>query len=56
MKKNEIINTLQTGKQFLTDNYGVVSIALFDSYAKGLENTDSVLILWSSLQSLLTAC
>lgn len=41
MKKNEIINTLQTDKQFLTDNYGVVSIALFGSYAKGLENTDS---------------
>jgi predicted nucleotidyltransferase len=41
MKKNEIISTLQTDKQFLTDTYGVVSIALFGSYAKGLENTDS---------------
>ena len=41
MKKNEIINTLQSDKQFLTDNYGVVSIALFGSYAKGLENKDS---------------
>jgi predicted nucleotidyltransferase len=41
MKKNEIIDTLQTDKQFLNDNYGVVSIALFGSYAKGLENKDS---------------
>ncbi|MBP2282060.1 putative nucleotidyltransferase [Flavobacterium sp. CG_23.5] len=41
MKKEEIINTLQTEKQFLKDNYGVVSIALFGSYAKGLENSDS---------------
>ncbi len=41
MKKNEIINTLQTDKQFLKDNYGVVTIALFGSYAKGLENKDS---------------
>ncbi len=41
MKKDEIINTLQLDKQFLTDNYGVVSIALFGSYAKGLENKDS---------------
>mgnify|MGYP001794818776 CR=1 FL=1 len=41
MKKDEIINTLQTEKQFLEDNYGVVSIALFGSYAKGLENSES---------------
>jgi len=41
MKKNEIINTLQSDKQFLKDNYGVVSIALFGSYAKGIENKDS---------------
>lgn len=41
MKKEEIINTLQTEKQYLKDNYGVVSIALFGSYAKGLENSDS---------------
>jgi predicted nucleotidyltransferase len=41
MKKDEIINTLKTDKQFLQDNYGVVSIALFGSYAKGLENKDS---------------
>jgi len=41
MKKDEIINTLQTDKQFLKDNYGVVSIALFGSYAKGLENSES---------------
>ena len=41
MKKDEIINSLQTDRQFLKDNYGVVSIALFGSYAKGLENPDS---------------
>jgi predicted nucleotidyltransferase len=41
MKKNEIINTLKSDKQFLADNYGVVSIALFGSYSKGLEKTDS---------------
>ena len=41
MKKDEIIDTLKTDKQFLQDNYGVVSIALFGSYAKGIENTES---------------
>jgi predicted nucleotidyltransferase len=41
MKKEEIIDTLKTDKQFLKDNYGVVSIALFGSYAKGMENKDS---------------
>ena len=41
MKKNEIITTLQIDKQFLADNYGVVSIALLGSYSKGLEKKDS---------------
>jgi predicted nucleotidyltransferase len=41
MKKDEIINTLKKDKQFLKDNYGVVTIALFGSYAKGMENRDS---------------
>jgi len=41
MNKNEIINTLQKDKQFLKENYGVVNIALFGSYAKELENRDS---------------
>ncbi|WP_414655148.1 nucleotidyltransferase family protein, partial [Flavobacterium sp. UBA6046] len=41
MKKDEIIDTLQTEKQFLKDNYGVITIALFGSYAKGMENPDS---------------
>jgi uncharacterized protein len=41
MKKDEIINALQTDKQFLKDNYGVVTIALFGSYAKGMENQES---------------
>jgi len=41
MKKDEIINTLQVDKQFLKDNFGVVTIALFGSYAKGVESEDS---------------
>jgi predicted nucleotidyltransferase len=41
MKKDEIIDILQNDKQILKENYGVVSIALFGSYAKGLENKDS---------------
>ncbi|MBF4472085.1 nucleotidyltransferase family protein [Flavobacterium sp. HJJ] len=41
MKKDEIINTLQLDKQFLKENYGVVSIGLFGSYAKGVEKPDS---------------
>lgn len=41
MRKEEIINSLQTDKQYLKDNFGVVSMALFGSYAKGLENADS---------------
>ena len=41
MNKIEIINTLQSDSQFRTDNYGVVSIALFGSYVKGLEKKDS---------------
>jgi uncharacterized protein len=41
MKKDEIINILKIDKHFLKENYGVVSIALFGSYAKGAENKDS---------------
>ena len=41
MKKDEIIDILKTDKQFLKDNYGVETIALFGSYAKGSENADS---------------
>nr|AUN37899.1 nucleotidyltransferase [uncultured bacterium] len=41
MKKDEIINALQSEKQFLKENYGVVSIGLFGSYAKGVEKPDS---------------
>ncbi|UQD56948.1 nucleotidyltransferase family protein [Flavobacterium sp. K5-23] len=41
MKKDEIINVLQKDKQYLKEKYGVVTIALFGSYAKGLENPDS---------------
>lgn len=41
MKKDKIIDTLKIEKQFLKDNFGVVTIALFGSYAKGVENKDS---------------
>ena len=41
MKKNEIIAILKNDKQFLKEKFGVVSIALFGSYAKGLEQSDS---------------
>jgi predicted nucleotidyltransferase len=41
MNKDEIIKALKADKQYLTDNFGVASIALFGSYAKGLENMDS---------------
>ena len=41
MKKEEILNTLKNDKQFLKDNFGVESIALFGSYAKESENIDS---------------
>jgi len=41
MKKDEIINALQSEKLFLRENYGVVSIGLFGSYAKGVEKQDS---------------
>ena len=41
MKKDEIINALKNDKQFLKDNYGVESIALFGSYAKGTNNDNS---------------
>ncbi len=41
MKKDEIIDILKNDMQFLKGNYGVETIALFGSYAKGIENTDS---------------
>ena len=41
MKKDEIVTILRNEKQFLKDNYGVEAIALFGSYAKGLEKLDS---------------
>jgi len=41
MKKDEIINCLQLDKQFLKEKFGVETIALFGSYAKGLENLES---------------
>ena len=41
MKKDEIIDILKSDKQFLKDNFGVETIALFGSYAKGLENSES---------------
>ena len=41
MKKEKIIDALIKERQFLKENYGVDRIALFGSYAKGLENQDS---------------
>jgi predicted nucleotidyltransferase len=41
MKKDEIIDTLQTEKQFLKDNFGAVTIGLLGSYARRQENVDS---------------
>ena len=41
MRKEEIIATLQKDRQHLKDAFGVESIALFGSYAKGIENSDS---------------
>ena len=41
MNKEQIIATLQSEKPFLKQNFGVESIALFGSYAKGIENIDS---------------
>ena len=41
MKKDEIVTILRNEKQFLKDNYGVEAIALFGSFAKGLEKVDN---------------
>ena len=41
MDKNQIIQTLQTEKQHLKENFGVEKIALFGSYAHGTSHSDS---------------
>ena len=41
MNKDKIVNELKNDQQFLLENFGVSSIALFGSYAKGLENDAS---------------
>jgi uncharacterized protein len=41
MNRIEIIESLKKDKQFLKENYGVMSIGLFGSYAKGVENNFS---------------
>ena len=41
MKRDEIINFLKSNKEFLKENMGVTSIALFGSYAKGTANEQS---------------
>lgn len=38
MRKQEIINNLKEDKQFMNENFGVVSIALFGYYPEELEN------------------
>ncbi len=41
LSKDEIIDLIRTEKQFLKENFGVISIGLFGSYAKNQQTTDS---------------
>jgi len=41
ISREEIINYLNEDKTFLSDKFGVISIGLFGSYAKGEDNLDS---------------
>ena len=41
LTKEEILNYLTLNKTFLSLNFGVLSIGLFGSYSKNLENKDS---------------
>lgn len=41
LTKDNILNYLKENKEFLKDNYGVESIALFGSYAKNLQTEKS---------------
>ncbi len=39
--KDEIISTIKTDKKFLKENFGVVNIGLFGSYAKDQQTEES---------------
>lgn len=41
LSKNEIINLIKAEKVFLKENFGVVNIGLFGSYAKDQQNSES---------------
>jgi predicted nucleotidyltransferase len=41
LSKTDIINFFRTEKKFLKSEFGVLTIGLFGSYAKGEENADS---------------
>jgi len=41
LSKNEIINLIKAEKSFLKENYGVLNIGLFGSYAKDQQTPDS---------------
>jgi len=41
LSKTEIINLIRTEKDFLKENFGVINIGLFGSYAKNQQHQDS---------------
>jgi len=41
LSKTDIVNLIRTEKTFLKNEFGVVAIGLFGSYAKGEQNADS---------------
>jgi hypothetical protein len=41
MTNNDILDTLRKEKPYLQENFGLLSIGLFGSYAKGTEKRDS---------------
>ena len=41
LSKNEIINLLKAEKSFLKENFGVINIGLFGSYAKDQQTPES---------------
>lgn len=41
LSKDDIIDLIRAEKQFLKDNFGVINIGLFGSYAKNQQTADS---------------
>jgi len=41
LSRNEIINLIKTEKTFLKENFGVINIGIFGSYAKNRQTIDS---------------